>query len=760
MKKRTVNDRTVVSVLCVLLLAVAAEPAAAAEDEDFTFQVLDPNGLPVKGAEVQVQDSDLKAVTDAKGTAVIRMSPGTYKIGISGKGFEPLVQEVKLLPGQTVEKPMRLSLAFYTDEVVVTGTLTGRFIQDSPVKTELVTRDDIERKTALNLAEALTQVEGVRVEANCQNCGFTGVRINGLDSKYTQILMDSMQLVSGLASVYGLEQIPQEMIERVEVVKGGGSALYGGNAVAGVVNVITRRPTENAATVTGNYRSIDLNEPEFNVTASGSVVNEERDMGAFVFGGTTYRSPWDANEDGFSEIGKIRLIDTGANVFYDPFEDATLFLRTQFIQEQRRGGDSFDKPEFQAEVAESINTRRYGTDLRWKHWITQGLNYEVNYGFAYTERDSYYGAGQDPNAYGRTTDPVHVGQGLVNYNFSDLGGLGSLLATAGVEYQYEHLTDTFPGYGRFTDVDYSDFGGFVQADWLINDWLEPVIGVRVDKHSEVDHAIASPRVAVKISPLDWLRFRTAFSTGFRAPQIFDEDLHITIVGGEPALIQNSPDLKEESSYSASQEVGVSWDMADYGNLGVSLTGFYTHIDGQFAFEETQTADALVLTRINQGHSQVYGGEIQLNYNYEELLYVDIGWTLEQAERSEPDPIFDSKDLFRTPDAYGFLSTVIRPLDPLEIVNSLDITGPMKVEHFAGYIPEDRLETSPWFFVWDAKVAYRFDLKHERFLKAYVGCDNITDSYQDDFDLGPDRDAGYVYGPIYPRTFVAGLQIGL
>ncbi len=758
MKKQKPMFRFTLFIFLALVFLSTAGPAGA--EEGYLLQILDPNGMPVEGARIEVEGADVTVQTDTNGKARIAVVPGTYNIEISAKGFEPLAQNLRIKADQAEEEPIRMSLAFTTDDVVVTGTMTGRLLDDTPVKTELVTREDIERKTAISLAGALSQVEGVRVEANCQNCGFTGVRINGLDSKYTQILMDSMPVVSGLASVYGLEQIPQEMIERVEVVKGGGSALYGGNAVAGVINVISRRPTRNQASVSGNYLLIDMDQPWLNISASGSVVNEERDMGAFVFGGTQYRNAWDANDDGFSEIGRLRLLDAGANVFFDPFDDASLQINTHFIQEKRRGGDSFEKPEHQAEIAESINTRRYGADMRWKHWLSSSLNYEVNYGFAYTERDSYYGAGMDPNAYGFTKNPVHVVRGALNNNFSEMGRYGSLLLTAGLQYEYEELKDTFPSYDRFTDVDYSDFGGFIQADWLVNDWIEPIVGVRVDKHSEIDDPIASPRLALKIKPTDRVTLRTSASTGFRAPQIFDEDLHITIVGGEPTLIENSPDLKEESSYSFSQEVATDWVLPDTGTFRFAVTGFYTRINDTFTFEEIETPGALVLRRINQGHTEVYGAEFQMNFNCRDWLTADFGWTLESAKRSEPDPIFNSDDVFRTPEAYGFLATIVRPMDRLEIINSLELTGPMKVEHFAGFIPEDRLEESDWFYVWDSKVSYTFDLKHNRNLKVYVGVDNILDSFQDDFDEGPDRDAGYVYGPMVPRTFVTGFKFGI
>ncbi len=128
------------------------------------------------------------------------------------------------------------------EEIVVTGTKTEKLVSEAPVKTSVVGKAEMEKKNAATLADAIDNTTGVRVENNCQNCGFNQVRLNGLDGHYSQILIDGKGVYSSLAGVYGLEHIPVQMIERVEIVKGGGSSLYGGSAVAGVINVITKKP--------------------------------------------------------------------------------------------------------------------------------------------------------------------------------------------------------------------------------------------------------------------------------------------------------------------------------------------------------------------------------------------------------------------------------------------------------------------------------------------------------------------------------------
>ncbi|MCK5690732.1 TonB-dependent receptor plug domain-containing protein, partial [Myxococcota bacterium] len=154
---------------------------------------------------------------------------------------------------------------FDAQDIVITGTRSERKLEKAPIKTQLIDRKQLEAKHAFNLADALEMSAGVRVESSCQNCGFTQVRLNGLDGHYTQILIDGRPVNSSLAMVYLLEQIPEELIERIEIIKGGGSALYGGSAIAGVINVITKRPVKNFASMTLQSGAMDMSASDTNL---------------------------------------------------------------------------------------------------------------------------------------------------------------------------------------------------------------------------------------------------------------------------------------------------------------------------------------------------------------------------------------------------------------------------------------------------------------------------------------------------------------
>lgn len=779
------------------------EDAVAGTGSPLTFKgvVLDPNGIPVAGAMVSIPELGFEGRSQAGGVLQIDAPPGLYRVTVLSGGFETLEEDLEL-DDSVLATGFELMLEYRIDDVVVTGTKTERLVEQAPVKTQVIGRTSIERKQAQNLADALDGTTGVRTEMNCQNCGFTQIRLNGLEGQYTQILIDGSPVISSLAAVYLAEQIPEEMIERVEVVKGGGSALYGGNAVGGVVNIITRKPTQNFGSFLfrGSGVGVGTGEvsPEYRLSANAGVVNKDRSMALHLFTGMLRRDEWDANGDGFSEIGRMRQLDGGASAYLTLISNTELQIKFHALREQRRGGDQLDTPEHDVGVSEGVQSTRLGFDTRWKHWVTSGINYEIGYGLAMTERDSYYGGGGDVDpwgllpdsytdftdetwakfldlmdqkktamsAYGRTRNFVHTADATYNHYFA---GQGDHILTLGAQFSGDDLKDEFPGYDRKIEEFYWNVAGLAQHNWIWADWGEWVIGLRVDKHSELEQPVPNPRVALRFTPLHWLKLRTSFSTGFRAPQIFDEDLHITIMGGDAQIITNEPGLKAEKSYSLSQQIGMDGQVGGGWKLTGGINGFYTIITDMFDLElqgNQTTAGQIEFSRINSGRAQVYGGELEFGPSYKDIWELNLGVTFGQGKRDDPDPDFGSKEIFRSPDLYGFVSTFVQPVKGLELFSGVNITGPMRVPHYEGNVPVDgdgepipQLETSPWFVDWSASIAYRWNLNDNLYLKPFLGIKNILNAYQKDLDEGAGRDAGYVYGPRLPRTVYGGLKGG-
>ena len=208
-------------------------------------QIVDWDTNYIEKAVVLIPELGKSVETDERGAFEITQIPqGRYHLEVYAEGFLDFRSD----PFDLVENRTGYHVVLtksLTEEIVVTATRTQKLFTETPVKISVITHEEIERKAPANLADTLYQTTGVRVENDCQNCNFTQVRINGMEGKYTQILIDSSPVISAMTGVYGLEQIPAEMLDRIEIVKGGGSALYGGNAVAGVINILTKEPAEN-----------------------------------------------------------------------------------------------------------------------------------------------------------------------------------------------------------------------------------------------------------------------------------------------------------------------------------------------------------------------------------------------------------------------------------------------------------------------------------------------------------------------------------
>jgi outer membrane receptor for ferrienterochelin and colicin len=254
-----------------------------------------------------------------------------------------------------------------------------------------------------------------------------------------------------------------------------------------------------------------------------------------------------------------------------------------------------------AEIAESIDSTRDVATVRWFHAPSGTFDYTFTLGWADTNRDTYYGGGMDPNAYGTTENPLLTADLQFNHR------LGDHFLTLGLQHSRDKLTDTQPAYDRFVEDTYSNTGLYIQDDWFFAKGWELVIGARVDDFSELDDPIVSPRGALRYAPRPDLTFRAAVATGFRGPQVFDEDLHITIVGGEGQVIRNASDLEEESSFSTT--LGVEWTpVTDMGVGLVEFNLFQTDIDDLFLVieDDDPLTDDQEFTRINFGEAAVKG----------------------------------------------------------------------------------------------------------------------------------------------------------
>ena len=759
------------SLLLSLMAIGSAFAQAELTDANVVRHVIDKKtGEHLPYVTIRLTGTTYGTMTDATGHYFLKnVANGKYTIEASCIGYisqqyevtikSDITQEVNFL---LVEDVMQL------EQIVVTGNKGEVKRRNSSTLVNVLNAKTFDLVSACSLADGLNFQPGVRVENNCQNCGFTQVRINGLDGHYSQVLMNSHPVFSALAGVYGLEQIPANMIDRVEVMRGGGSALFGSSSIGGTINIITKDPIINSAEVAHTLTSIGMTDAiDNNTTVNASVTTDNRRLGLMIYGQNRDRASYDHDGDGFTEIGEIKSKTIGARAFMRPSDNSRLTLEYRATEEFRRGGDQLDKPAHETYITEQTDHQIHGGDINFNYWSdNQKVKWNVYASIQDTKRDSYYGSGMDPNAYGNTHDLVVLGGAQYTLGIDNLLFMPAEFM-AGAEYNHNYLHDITLGYDHDHLQKINIFSGFMQNEWR-NDTWGFLVGARIDKHSLVNNVIVSPRANIRFNPSKNANFRLSYSTGFRAPQAFDEDFHVAVVGGERVVTVLAENLKEESSHS----VSLSSDL--YFNIGnvqtnVLVEGFYTTLDDVFALR-TIGQDALgneVLERYNGSGATVFGGNLEMRAVFSSHFSLQGGMTLQrsrykQAEQWSDNPnVPASKEMFRTPDAYGYFTLNYNPIKPLTLGLTGTFTGPMLMQHYEGTGTDiDVAERTKSFADVGFKAAYDFKLFDYATLQLNAGVHNIFNSFQDDFDKGELRDSGYMYGPMLPRSAYIGVKINL
>ena len=721
-------------------------------------------GIPY--AAVLIVESGEGTVTDAEGYFRFKkVSEGKYTIKVQVMGYTTQTKEVTVSKDFTVDMHFVMEEeSFITDEVVVSANRNETSRKVAPVVVNVMSSRLFETVNSTDLAKSLNYQSGLRVENNCQNCGFPQVRINGLEGPYSQILINSRPVMSALSGVYGLEQIPVNMIERVEVVRGGGSALFGANAVGGTINIITKDPVSNSFQVSSTMSSLNAKVWEQYVGANASLVSSDNSYGIAVYQSYRNRNPYDADSDGFSELGKLNMNTFGLRAYYRPTQFSRLSLEYHTANEFRRGGNKFDLQPHETDITEQtkhiINSGGLTYDMFFKEYKHKLSLYGS---VQHTDRNSYYGAKQDANAYGKTYDLTAV-TGAMYVGNMDQCFFAPATFTGGIEYQHNKLHDVMTGYQRDLTQEVNIASGFAQNEWKM-EYFTLLAGFRLDKHNLVDNVIFSPRINALWKPSDKLQGRLTWSTGFRAPQAYDEDLHVAAVGGEAMLIRLSEGLKPEKSNSFSGSVDWSFNFGHF-QSNLLIEGFYTALNDVFYLEalgNDPVTGAQIQERRNGNGARVYGANIDYKIAHGREAQLQLGFTMQRSRYTEAlkwsdDPdVAPIKNMTRTPDYYGYFTFTSAPLKNFDFSLSGVYTGKMYVPHFAGYIEKDRLERTPDFMDFNLKLNYTFVLNDHLKLQLNGGVQNIFNAYQKDLDKGVDRDSKYFYGPTQPRTYFVGIK---
>lgn len=751
------------------------------------------NGVHIPFATISVAGTTIGISTDETGHYhLVNLPLGTYTLRAQSVGFKPSEKEIKARIGVTTEvnfdlEPDVLGL----EEVVITADRDEMKRVESPSIVNTLSPGLFESTQSVTLSQSLNFTPGLRVENNCQNCGFSQVRMNGMEGPYSQILINSRPIFSGLARIYGLELIPSNMIERIEVVRGGGSALYGGNAIAGTINIILKEPESDSYEVVINTGltgvSVEGSEkaaPDYSADFNTSLVSADNKTGFALYGFSRERSSFDANNDNFSEIPKMNNLTFGSRIFHRFGIRGKMDMDFFNIMEEREGGNKLDFPLHERDIAESVKHDLKTGSVTFEQYFRSYDLLSVFLSVQQIDRDSYYGANRSLKDYGKTKN-LTCNLGIL---YKAVFENSTVMASA--ERTSDYLVDKKLGYPDYSSAvlmndsvisvphtenilvaDQSSVtsGCFVQYEIKLSR-LRIGLGGRYDHYKISDNTdegnanegnVFSPRVNIMYKVVESLQARISYSQGYRAPQIFDEDLHTETSGSRRVHHINDPALRQETSHSAMVSLDFN-KLIGTVNTGFLIEGFFTRLSNPFV-NQIGMADEngdVFYTRSNASNgATVKGINMEMKIKTLENFSFVSGFTF-QTSNYDAIQQFDHNSFFRTPGNYGFFAADWDFAKSMCLSATGTYTGKMLVPYFGPQTDSDagELRESNPFLDLGTRLSYNIKLNGAG-IQLYVGLKNIFNSYQSDFDTGINRDPGYIYGPVSPRTVYLGIKFG-
>ena len=779
-------------ILCILVLNIPTLSSQKKTDANVFGHVV-ANNTHIPFATVSIKGTTMGTNTDETGHyKLINLPAGTHTLIARYVGFKPSEKEITIKPGETLEINFDLEQDILgLEEVVVTADRSEMKRTESVTIVNTLSPKLFSSTQSVTLSEGLSFSPGLRIENDCQNCGFSQIRMNGMEGPYSQILINSHPIFSGLAGVYGLELIPTNMIERIEVVRGGGSALYGSNAIAGTINIILKEPASNSyeAGINTGLTGVGLKgsggvAPDYSVDLNTSVISDDSKTGMALYGFTRERKMFDSNNDGYSEISPMNNQTIGTRFFHRFGFRSKIAIDFFNIKEERNGGNRQEYPLHERDVSETIKHDIKTGAVTYEQYFRDYDLLSVFFSTQHIMRNSYYGANRSLKDYGRTEDLTY-NSGIQYKVF-----LGNSSVIAGIENTGGFLKDEklgYPDYANATIINDSivsvphtdnilisdqssvSTGAFLQYDLKINR-LKVGLGGRLDHYSVIDHAknnevkdgnVFSPRISLMYEIFSSLQARVSYSHGYRAPQIFDEDLHIETSGSRQVINVNDPNLRQETSHSIMASLDLN-KLIGTVTTGLLVEGFYTRLQNPFVNEigmPDENGKVLYTRKNAEDGAVVKGINIELKLRPLKDFSLTSGFTVQSSMYDVPQQ-FARKEFFRTPSDYGYFNIDWNFVENAGLSATGTYTGRMLVPYFGPLTDPDigELRKSDPFFDLGSKIHYDMKLNGAS-LQLFTGIKNIFNSFQSDFDSGIDRDPAYIYGPVSPRTVYFGIKIG-
>ncbi|WP_026954324.1 TonB-dependent receptor [Algoriphagus vanfongensis] len=674
-----------IAISCILVITVIDLFAQQA----FKGHVEGPQGH-LEFVSVFLPDLQRGTITDASGYFELKdLKAGKHRVEFSLIGYQREVVDVSLpldAPLQVKMKQLDSSL----DEVVVSGTLQEVSKLDSPVPIEVYKSTFFKANPTPSLFESLQNVNGVRPQINCNVCNTGDIHINGLEGPYTMVLIDGMPIVSGLSTVYGLTGIPQSLIDRIEVVKGPASTLYGSEAVGGLINVITKK-TELAPAFSMDLMASSWGEINADLGLKTTFGKKIQSLtGGNVF---WYDNPIDKNGDGFTDVTLQRRVSFFEKIQVNRPGNKVFSLAGRYLYEDRWGGQMLWSPEYRGgdEIyGESIYTSR------WELFGTYELPGVENVNFQFSAN----GHGQN-SVYGDTKYLADQKIAFGQLTWRKEMGVNQFLL--GAAYRYTYYDDNTPATGGVGGENEPSKvhlpGAFVQDEITLSSQSKLLLGLRYDYNS-VHGSIMTPRLNYKWSSLDKTTvFRLSGGNGFRVANVFTED-HAALTGARDVVF--AEELAPEKSWNGNVNLVKKLYTSKGNYYSFDASGFYTYFTNRIVPDYETNPNQIIYSNLD-GSAVSKGISLNVDAAFASGFQVMAGATLMDVTLEEE----GQKVRQLLTERFSGVWTISYQVPSIDL--KIDYTGnvysPMRLP-LLGEL-DDRPEYSPWYSLQNIQVSKNF-----------------------------------------------------
>ncbi len=575
------------------------------------FEISGETGETLIGVNLLLKGTLVGAVTDMEGKAILENLPdGEAVISISYVGYEE--KEMTLNFPRDHNKTFKVVLEEgreEIEEVAIATTRSSRTIEDIPTRIEAITSEELGEKAAMNssnIGMLLSETTGVQMQQTSLGSGNLSIRIQGLDGRYTQILKDGFPLYGGFAGGLSIMQIPPLDLKQVELIKGSNSTLYGGGAIAGLVNLVTIKPESDPEL------SVMFNQTSA-LGTSGNIFYAQRfeKTGLSFYGAANNQIPYDPDDDGFSNIPKARTFNFNP-VFYLYLNDhTTLNLGFSTTFDDRTGGDMKvikESASRENAFSEKNISKRHATQCHFQN-TTDRRTISVKNSLSYFNR--------------KLVIPDYTFHGNQLSGFSEIlfnfHGHKKSDWQVGLNHYYERFNeevrDSFPS----RDYHFNSIGGFFQITKNLGSLFIFEGGLRTDYNFSYG-AFALPRIALLFKPTRKITSRIGGALGYKLPTIFTEDAEkLYFKGIEPLLVSQ---MDPETSVGGNFDFNYRTSFLDEFTFSINQLFYLTRLSNSLVLREKSSQNGYYFENAD-GDLMSTGFETNAKLSYKDFkLYVN------------------------------------------------------------------------------------------------------------------------------------------